>query len=126
MIEASILWSNNLLGYDTSSKKNLFLFIETMMAAAAASHLLKPVPAFAETRQEDVFASLPHHGKPKTLGRWKRACLPRPGADMLTIDINLSFRSKSQVVSSSSSNGILDVRHVTRFLLSKDSSSASG
>jgi AbrB family looped-hinge helix DNA binding protein len=29
--------------------------------------LLKPAPAFTETRPEDVFASLPHHGKPKTL-----------------------------------------------------------
>jgi AbrB family looped-hinge helix DNA binding protein len=29
--------------------------------------LLKPAPAFAETRPEDVFASLPYSGKPKTL-----------------------------------------------------------
>jgi AbrB family looped-hinge helix DNA binding protein len=29
--------------------------------------LLKPVSAFAETRPEDVFASLPFSGKPKTL-----------------------------------------------------------
>ena len=29
--------------------------------------LLKPAPAFAETRPEDVFASLPFSGKPKTL-----------------------------------------------------------
>ncbi|MER8695867.1 AbrB/MazE/SpoVT family DNA-binding domain-containing protein [Mesorhizobium opportunistum] len=29
--------------------------------------LLKPAPAFAETRPEDVFGSLPHSGKPKTL-----------------------------------------------------------
>jgi AbrB family looped-hinge helix DNA binding protein len=29
--------------------------------------LLKPAPAFAETRPEDVFASLRYRGKPKTL-----------------------------------------------------------
>jgi len=29
--------------------------------------LLKPAPAFAATRPEDVFASLSHSGKPKTL-----------------------------------------------------------
>jgi len=29
--------------------------------------LLKPAPAFVETRPEDVFASLPHRGRPKTL-----------------------------------------------------------
>lgn len=29
--------------------------------------LLKPAPAFAPTRPEDVFASLPYRGKPKTL-----------------------------------------------------------
>jgi AbrB family looped-hinge helix DNA binding protein len=29
--------------------------------------LLKPAPAFAKTRPEDVFASLPHQGRPKTL-----------------------------------------------------------
>lgn len=29
--------------------------------------LLKPAPAFAETRPEDVFGTLPHKGKPKTL-----------------------------------------------------------
>lgn len=29
--------------------------------------LLKPAPIFAETRPEEVFASLPYRGKPKTL-----------------------------------------------------------
>nr|WP_292225241.1 AbrB/MazE/SpoVT family DNA-binding domain-containing protein [Mesorhizobium sp.] len=29
--------------------------------------LLKPAPAFTATRPEDVFASLPHRGRPKTL-----------------------------------------------------------
>ena len=29
--------------------------------------LLKPAPAFAETRPEDVFGMLPYTGKPKTL-----------------------------------------------------------
>lgn len=29
--------------------------------------LLKPAPTFVETRPKDVFASLPHRGKPKTL-----------------------------------------------------------
>lgn len=29
--------------------------------------LLKPAPVFAETRPKDVFASLPHRGRPKTL-----------------------------------------------------------
>jgi AbrB family looped-hinge helix DNA binding protein len=29
--------------------------------------LLRPTPAFAETRPQDVFASLPYSGKPKTL-----------------------------------------------------------
>ncbi|RWB30193.1 MAG: AbrB family transcriptional regulator [Mesorhizobium sp.] len=29
--------------------------------------LLRSAPAFAATRSEDVFASLPHSGKPKTL-----------------------------------------------------------
>ena len=29
--------------------------------------LLKPAPAFAETRPEDVFGVLAHRGKPKTL-----------------------------------------------------------
>jgi AbrB family looped-hinge helix DNA binding protein len=29
--------------------------------------LLKPAPAFAETRPRDVFASLPRRGRPKTL-----------------------------------------------------------
>jgi hypothetical protein len=30
--------------------------------------LLKPVPTFVQTRPEDVFASLLHHGRPKRLG----------------------------------------------------------
>lgn len=29
--------------------------------------LLKPAPAFVETRPQDVFGSLPYRGKPKTL-----------------------------------------------------------
>jgi AbrB family looped-hinge helix DNA binding protein len=29
--------------------------------------LLRPAPVFAETRPEDVFASLPYSGRPKTL-----------------------------------------------------------
>jgi AbrB family looped-hinge helix DNA binding protein len=29
--------------------------------------LLKPAPAFAPTRPEDVFGTLPHSGRPKTL-----------------------------------------------------------
>jgi len=29
--------------------------------------LLRPAPAFTETRPKDVFASLPHRGRPKTL-----------------------------------------------------------
>jgi hypothetical protein len=29
--------------------------------------LLKPAPSFARTRPEDVFALLPHRGRPKTL-----------------------------------------------------------
>jgi AbrB family looped-hinge helix DNA binding protein len=29
--------------------------------------LLKPAPAFAETRPEDVFGALPYRGKPKTI-----------------------------------------------------------
>ncbi|RWB07513.1 AbrB/MazE/SpoVT family DNA-binding domain-containing protein [Mesorhizobium sp.] len=29
--------------------------------------LLKPAPVFAETRPEDVFGSLPHRDRPKTL-----------------------------------------------------------
>ena len=29
--------------------------------------LLKPAPAFAKTRPEDVFGALPHTGKPKTI-----------------------------------------------------------
>jgi AbrB family looped-hinge helix DNA binding protein len=29
--------------------------------------LLKPAPAFSETRPQDVFGMLPHKGKPKTL-----------------------------------------------------------
>lgn len=29
--------------------------------------LLKPAPAFAETRPEDVFGALPYKGKPKTI-----------------------------------------------------------
>jgi AbrB family looped-hinge helix DNA binding protein len=29
--------------------------------------LLKPAPAFPETRPQDVFGMLPHKGKPKTL-----------------------------------------------------------
>ncbi|TIO07165.1 MAG: AbrB family transcriptional regulator [Mesorhizobium sp.] len=29
--------------------------------------LLKPAPAFTTTRPEDVFGSLPHRGRPKTL-----------------------------------------------------------
>jgi len=31
--------------------------------------LLKPAPAFPETRPEDVFGALPHQGKPKTLAQ---------------------------------------------------------
>ena len=31
--------------------------------------LLKPAPAFPETRPEDVFGTLPHKGKPKTLAQ---------------------------------------------------------
>lgn len=38
-----------------------------LVEETAEGVLLKPVPAFAETRPEDVFASLPHRGKPKTL-----------------------------------------------------------
>ncbi|KUM26607.1 AbrB family transcriptional regulator [Mesorhizobium loti] len=29
--------------------------------------LLKPAPAFAQTRPEEVFGALPHRGRPKTL-----------------------------------------------------------
>ncbi|MGF6226182.1 AbrB family looped-hinge helix DNA binding protein [Inquilinus ginsengisoli] len=29
--------------------------------------LLRPAPAFPETRPEDVFGSLPYHGEPKSL-----------------------------------------------------------
>jgi AbrB family looped-hinge helix DNA binding protein len=31
--------------------------------------LLKPAPAFAETRPEDVFGMLPYQGKPKTIAQ---------------------------------------------------------
>jgi AbrB family looped-hinge helix DNA binding protein len=41
--------------------------------------LLKSVPAFAETRPEDVFASLPHSGKPKTLEEMEAGVLAEAG-----------------------------------------------
>lgn len=37
--------------------------------------LLKPAHAFAETRPKDVFASLPHRGRPKTLEEMETAVL---------------------------------------------------
>ena len=37
--------------------------------------LLKPAPAFAETRPQDVFGSLPYRGKPKTLDEMAAAVL---------------------------------------------------
>jgi AbrB family looped-hinge helix DNA binding protein len=38
-----------------------------LVEETAEGVLLKPLRAFAETRPKDVFASLPHHGRPKTL-----------------------------------------------------------
>jgi AbrB family looped-hinge helix DNA binding protein len=38
-----------------------------LVEETAEGVLLRPVPAFVETRPKDVFASLPHSGKPKTL-----------------------------------------------------------
>ena len=38
-----------------------------LVEETAEGVLLKPAPAFAETRPADVFASLPHSGRPKTL-----------------------------------------------------------
>lgn len=35
--------------------------------------LLKPAPAFPQTRSEEVFASLPRSGKPKTLAEMESA-----------------------------------------------------
>lgn len=37
--------------------------------------LLKPAPAFAETRPAAVFGSLPHKGKPKTLDEMEAGVL---------------------------------------------------
>ncbi len=37
--------------------------------------LLKPAPAFAETRSAAVFGSLPHKGKPKTLDEMEAGVL---------------------------------------------------
>ncbi|AWM06507.1 MULTISPECIES: AbrB/MazE/SpoVT family DNA-binding domain-containing protein [Bradyrhizobium] len=37
--------------------------------------LLKPAPAFAATRPEDVFGVLAYHGKPKTLDQMDAAVL---------------------------------------------------
>ena len=37
--------------------------------------LLKPTPAFAETRPAAVFGSLPHKGKPKTLDEMEAGVL---------------------------------------------------
>lgn len=37
--------------------------------------LLKPAPAFAETRPQDVFGSLPRGGKPRTLEEMEAAVL---------------------------------------------------
>ena len=37
--------------------------------------LLKPAPAFAETRPKDVFASLPRPGRPKTLDQMEAGVL---------------------------------------------------
>jgi len=37
--------------------------------------LLKPAPAFTETRPQDVFGSLPHGGKPRTLEEMDTAVL---------------------------------------------------
>jgi hypothetical protein len=35
--------------------------------------LLRPAPVFELTKPEDVFGSLPHHGKPKTLADMEAA-----------------------------------------------------
>jgi AbrB family looped-hinge helix DNA binding protein len=37
--------------------------------------LLRPAPAFAETRPQDVFASLPYSGRPKTLAEMEAGVL---------------------------------------------------
>jgi len=37
--------------------------------------LLKPAPAFAQTRPGDVFGSLPYEGKPKTIGEMDEGVL---------------------------------------------------
>src|SRR5690606_26658659 len=37
--------------------------------------LLKPAPAFAQTRPGDVFGSLPYKGKPKTIGEMDEGVL---------------------------------------------------
>ena len=41
--------------------------MQLVVEETADGVLLKPAPAFAETRPADVFASLPHKGKPRTL-----------------------------------------------------------
>ncbi len=38
-----------------------------MVEETADGVLLRPAPAFPETRPQDVFGMLPHKGKPKTL-----------------------------------------------------------
>ncbi|MBW8728684.1 MAG: AbrB/MazE/SpoVT family DNA-binding domain-containing protein [Inquilinus limosus] len=38
-----------------------------LVEETAEGVLLRPLPAFPETRPEDVFGSLPHRGKPKSL-----------------------------------------------------------
>jgi AbrB family looped-hinge helix DNA binding protein len=38
-----------------------------LVEETAEGVLLKPAPAFAETRPEDVFGMLPYKGRPKTL-----------------------------------------------------------
>jgi AbrB family looped-hinge helix DNA binding protein len=46
-----------------------------LVEATVEGVLLKPAPAFAETRPKDVFASLPRPGRPKTLDEMEAGVL---------------------------------------------------
>lgn len=46
-----------------------------LVVDTAEGVLLKPAPAFADTRPDEVFASLPRRGRPKTLEEMEKGVL---------------------------------------------------
>lgn len=63
-----------------------------LVEETAEGVLLKPAQVFAETRPDEVFASLPYKGRPKMPEEMDAGVLARRGAGMLAVDTNLIVR----------------------------------